>query len=261
MKQRGGCLWLLVGLFLAILAGGLAFTAMLRATSAETAAEPEARAPVVVVARDVPPRTEVAAEDLIVKELPLSAVPENAVREQDQAVGKVTTSQLIPGEILLEPRVAEPGQQGTQINFEVEHGQVVMAFPATDLMSKTGVLRDGDIIDFLYTVDVQPTAEETEAQQTSGTTEEGNSVTFWGLQQVPITAVVLSGQEEGEEGKPQSYLLGLKPQEALILKHLKDTGAIVDIVIRAPEDQEEFEPEPVDPDYIYEGFELMPEQP
>lgn len=260
MKQRGGCLWLLVGLFLAILAGGLAFTAMLRATSAETAAEPEARAAVVVVARDVPPRTEVTAEDLIVKELPLSAIPENAVREQDQAVGKVTTSQLIPGEILLEPRVAEPGQQGTEINFEVEHGQVVMAFPATDLMSKTGVLRDGDIIDFLYTVDVQPTAADTEGQ-VSGTTEESNTVTFWGLQQVPITAVVLSGQKEGEGGTPQSYLLGLEPQDALILKHLKDTGAIVDIVIRAPEDQEEFDPEPVDPSYIYEGFELLREQP
>lgn len=256
MERRGGCLWLLVGLFLALIAGGLAFTAMLRATSAETGGEAEPRAPVVIVARDVPPRTEITAEDLITKEISLSAVPENAVREQESAIGQVTTSQLIAGEILLQPRIAEPGeQQGRQIHFEIEAGNVAMAFPATDLMSLTGILEPGDVIDFLYTVDVE---EETD---TAGADNETtvDTVTFWSLQQVPITAVVLSPAAGGDTqgGPPQSYLLALDPQDALLLKHLKDTGAIVDIVLRAREDTTEFETVPVNPDYVEERFNLQ----
>jgi pilus assembly protein CpaB len=257
MEQRGGCLWLLVGLFLALIAGGLAFTAMLRATSAESGGEPEPRAPVVIVARDVPPRTELTAEDLITKEIPLSAVPENAVREQDSAVGQVTTSQLIAGEILLQPRIAEPGeQQGGRIQFEIEAGKVAMAVPATDLMSLTGILEPGDVIDFLYTVDVE------EQPDTTGGNSQAtvDTVTFWSLQQVPITAVVLSTAGSGGETRagqaPQAYVLALDPQDALLLKHLKDTGAIVDIVLRAREDTTEFETVPVNPDYVEERFDL-----
>lgn len=253
MKQRGGCLWLLVGLFLAIVAGGLAFTAMLRATSAEPADQAEPRAPAVIVARDVPPRTELTAEDLITKEIPLSAIPENAIRDQEAAIGKVTTSQLIAGEILLEPRIAEPGQRGAQINFEIKSGQVVMAYPAADLMSATGILQPGDVIDFLYTIQVEQT---TAAEGTSSETT-AHTVTFWSLQQVAITAVVLPSDAEGQtRGRPQSYLLALDPQDALVLKHFKDTGATVDIVLRAREDETEFETQPVNPSYIEKTFEL-----
>lgn len=255
MKRRGGCLWLLVGLFLAVVAGGLAFTAMLKATSAEPAGQAEPRAPVVIVARDVAPRTEITAEDLITKEIPISAIPDNAVREQEVAIGKVTTSQLIAGEILLNPRIAEPGQQGRRINFKIEPGQVVMAFPTDDLMSRTGILQPGDIVDFLYSIPV-----ERGGAKSKGTASE--TVTFWSLQQVPITAIVLppeakSGSNRKQsEMQPQSILLALNPQDALLLKHLKDTGGIVDIVLRAREDDTEFKTEPVDPSYLQEKFEL-----
>lgn len=264
MKQRGGCLWLLVGLFLAVVAGGLAFTAMLKATSAEPAGQVEPRAPVVVVARDVPPRTGLKAEDLITKDLPLSAIPDNAVRKQETAIGKITTGQLIAGEILLEPRIAEPGAPGPHINFKIDPGQVVMAFPADDLMSRTGVLQSGDIIDFLYSIQIQHIGTEA-GEGTSGATE-SETVTFWTLQQVPITAVVLpaeaaTGPTKGQPGtRPQAILLALDPQDALLLKHLKDTGGIVDIVLRAPEDETEFKTEPVRPSYLEQKYDLTNEK-
>ncbi len=257
MKQRGGCLWLIVGLFLALIAGGLAFTAMLRATSAEPAEQAEPRAAVVVVARDVPPRTKVTAEDLITKEIPVSAIPENAVRTQEEAIDKVTTGTLIAGEILLAPRVAVPGEQRAQVAFEVEAGQVVMAFPANDLMSRTGILQPGDVVDFLYTMRV--TSTEPGADEAS-TTSEADTVTFWSLQRISITALVLSNtQEDQAAGKPQSYLFALEPQDALLLKHLKDTGATLDLVLRAREDDQVFETEPVNPRYLQEEYGITPE--
>lgn len=262
MRQRGGCLWLLVGLFLAIVAGGLAFTAMLKATSAEPAGQVETRAPVVVVARDVPPRTEIKPEDLITKDLPLSAIPDNAVLEQTAAVGKITTSQLVAGEILLQPRIAEPGQPGPQVSFKVEPGKVVMAFPADDLMSQSAILQPGDIVDILYSIEVEQSAEQTDQASTAQQT-----VTFWTLQKVPITAVVLPPEARGGDNKggqsvapPQTILLALDPQDALLLKHLKDTDGIVDIVLRAREDETEFKTEPVNPSYLEQKYDLTNEK-
>ncbi|MFQ5856317.1 MAG: Flp pilus assembly protein CpaB [Anaerolineae bacterium] len=249
MKQRGGCLWLLVGLFLAAAAGGLAFTVMLSTTSAEpTQREAEPRAPVVMVARDVPPRTEIKEKHLITKDVPLSAIPDNAIREPEKAVGKVTTSQLVAGEILLNARIAEPGEQrGPQINFEIEPGQVVMAYPATDLMSRIGILEPGDVIDFLFSTET-----------------DDKLVTFWALQQVSITAVVLPSDEDidpdEDRVKPESFLLALGPQDALMLKYLKDTDAILDIVLRARKDDTEFKPEPVNEQYMLDSFDINPEE-
>ncbi|MFQ5593336.1 MAG: Flp pilus assembly protein CpaB [Anaerolineae bacterium] len=261
MKQRGGCLWLLVGLFLAVVAGGLAFAAMLKATSAEPAGKAEPMAPVVIVARDVPPRTQIIAEDLITKEMPLSAIPANAVRDQEAAIGKVTTAQLIAGEMLLERRIAEPGQPGPQVSFDIEPGKVVMAFPTDDLMSQSAILQPGDIVDILYSTRVKFTKAQTED---SGGETETDMVTFWALQKVSITAVVLPAAARSEENRgrsqagPLSILLALDPQDALLLKHLKDTDSIVDIVLRAREDDAEYETKPVSPLYLKEKYDLTP---
>lgn len=264
MRQRGGCLWLLVGLFLAIVAGGLAFTAMLKATSAETTSQTETLAPVVIVARDVPPRTALQPEDMITKELPLSAIPDNAVLDQESAVGKITTSELIAGEILLEPRIAEPGVPGPKVAFKIDPGKVVMAFPVDDLMTQIGVLQPGDVVDFLYSIKVKTTNVAVGATGDTSETQEETTITFWTLQQVPITAVVLppearAGDSQAEAGaRPESILLALDPQDALLLKHLKDIDGIVDVVLRSREDDTEYETEPVTPLYLDEQYGLTP---
>ena len=51
-------------------------------------------------------------------------------------------------------------------------------------------------------------------------------------------------------------LLALDPQDALVLKHLKDSGAIVDIVLRSPTSRQLFELEPVMPEYLVDRYKL-----
>jgi hypothetical protein len=75
----------------------------------------------------------------------------------------------------------------------------------------------------------------------------------------------LEGEAQTEETpKPETriraYLLALPPQEALILKHLKDTGAIFDIVLRSPTSRAQFDLTPVTAEYIIElyGLEILP---
>ena len=255
--RRGGCLWLLVGLFLALVAGGMAFSTMLRATAAQPAEQAEPRAPVVVVARNVPPRTKIQATDVELAELPISTIPNNAVRSLDEAVGKVTTGELVAGEILLAPRIADLEARGPEVAFELESGKVVMALPAADLMSQSGVLKPGDRVDILVTIRMkQPSAQ-------SSQTQEEVPYTFATLQQVTISAIIMPPEAYGPEGKvnrdrlkPQAVLVALDPQDALVLKHLKDTGGIFDLVLRAPEDETEFETLPVEPLYLKERYDL-----
>lgn len=255
--RRGGCLWLLVGLFLALVAGGMAFSTMLRATTAQPVEQTEPRAPVVVVARNLPPRTKIQPADVELAELPISTIPNNAVRSLDEAIGKVTTGALVAGEILLAPRIADLEARGPQVAFELQPGKVVMALPAADLMSQSGVLKPGDKVDILVTVRLkQPSPQDPQ-------TQEEVPYTFATLQQVTISAIIMPPEAYAPEEKlskaqfkPQAVLVALDPQDALVLKHLKDTGGTFDLVLRAPEDDTEFGTVPVHPPYLKERYRL-----
>ena len=53
-----------------------------------------------------------------------------------------------------------------------------------------------------------------------------------------------------------ALLLALDPQDALVLKHLRDTGAIFDFVLRSPTSNVLFDLEPVTADYLVDLFGL-----
>ncbi|MCK4692508.1 MAG: hypothetical protein KAT23_02700, partial [Anaerolineales bacterium] len=57
--------------------------------------------------------------------------------------------------------------------------------------------------------------------------------------------------------EPQAILIALSPQDALVLKHLKDAGGIIDIVLRAPTSDQLFELNPVMSEYLKDRYELV----
>jgi hypothetical protein len=69
-----------------------------------------------------------------------------------------------------------------------------------------------------------------------------------------------NGQVTGMDYFINAILLALNPQDALVLKHLKDTGAIFDIVLRSPTSELQFDLTPVTEQYIIEfyGLEILP---
>ena len=97
-------------------------------------------------------------------------------------------------------------------------------------------------------------------------------ITFDALQRVGVTGQVVDViQQEDQGGNPdlegdegssstqtvlRAYLLALDPQDALILKYLRDSGAAFDLVVRAPTSQIEFELNPVMDEFITEFYGL-----
>jgi pilus assembly protein CpaB len=247
---------------------------------------PEAAVPtpvtdrVVITGRSIQLGTVLTYEDLIIAEVPVELAPLNRLNDLNVVVGRITTIPLVAGEMVLPHHLADQTNLvDRNLAFNLEDDQVLMAFPIVDLMGQINILKKGDIVDILVSLNQEI---QTVTQIFTGEEEtETKLFTFDALQRLTITAVVVdyvSGAAptaiaipgpEAEatpqplpepsrgESNPVAIMLALSPQDALVLKHLKDSGAIFDLVLRSPTSTLYFETVPVTSDYITERYELQ----
>jgi pilus assembly protein CpaB len=259
-----GLILVVVGIFTSIL-----LTQRLQPDrSPATVKEETVKTSIVVVTRDLFLGDRIAVTDVKLVSVPVEIAPRNAIAILDEAVGKIIKTDLVQGEMLLSHNLADPTNNNNDLGFILSADHVLMAFPGDDLMSRESMVQRGDIIDIFATfVEKVKTVGGTTTTTTGEPTEpEMRTFTVDSMQKVSITAMILEviAQENNSASKPvtriKAYLLALNPQDALILKHLKDTGAIFDIVIRAPTSKAQFDLTPVTEEYIieYYGLEILP---
>ncbi|MEA3338244.1 MAG: Flp pilus assembly protein CpaB [Chloroflexota bacterium] len=255
MVRTRGCLWLTAGVVVAILAGVVAFLTLNQLSETPDGQGPlvaGAERPVVVATQNIEVGTLLTADMLEARDVPAGAVPEGYVDDLENAIGKITLGNLVPGEVLLAERLADPNliSGDGRIALVLSDGEVLMAFPIEDLMSRIAFLKPGDHVDLLFSLDF-PTDRGVEGR------DDTEQATFNLLQNLTIAAIV-GGETTtgGTSNAPQAILLTVTPQDALTLKYVKDAGGIVDIVVRAPGDEGPFETEPVDVDYMLDRYEI-----
>jgi pilus assembly protein CpaB len=267
-----------------VLGLGLLAVILSRTISAQPAATPvpPRTVSVVVTTHDIPVRALLRVEDLAVIEVPVLLAPREALSDPAAAVGKITMIPMATGETISRHHLADPTNYAHDLAFVIDDDQVLMAFPAGDLMSKLNVLQAGDVVDIFASL------QSPLLPGPGSTDDEGGSAlfTFDAMQQVEISAVVVQvlrsrgtetssstavrvGEEEVEiqarptatpqpaDLQPQGLLLALDPQDALVLKYIKDVGGVIDIVLRAPTATVHFELSPVMADYLRDRFELV----
>ncbi|MGD8753626.1 MAG: SAF domain-containing protein [Anaerolineales bacterium] len=245
---------------------------------------------VVVTTHDIELGEVLLEQDVTLMDMPIEVIPRNALNNVDAAIGKFSKVNLVEGELVLQHHLADPTNVSHDIAYTIGDNQVLMAFPAGDLMSGLAVLQRGDLIDILVTMQqevvVQEAVEGEEGEETEPVVTEGEeetqstSITFDANQAIEISAIVADIQYEesgggapsveiggGEEPQPtprpqpsqvrvRAYLFALDLQDALVLKHLIDTGAKFDLVLRAPTSDQIFDLTPVSSDYIVERYQL-----
>lgn len=264
MARLRGFVWLSAGVVLALLAGLVAYTSLTRVT--ETPTGSSVIGPTVTVftaVRSLPMRTLLTLGDMVEVELPAEAVPEGAVRTSDLAVGRLTTAALFPGEPILEQKLVDPNvvsPDGRKALYLLED-EVLMALPAQDALSSSGMLAAGDHVDILLSLSFP----ENRGVGATATDDADQQTTFSVLQNVAIVGLVggipqvSSGTEEGEETnlvQPDMVLLSIAPQDALALKYTVDAGGVIDLVLRAPGVEKPFVTDPVDIDYLINRYRI-----
>jgi len=233
---------------------------------------------VVVLTHDMSLGDRINAADVTVSQIPVDVIPRNAVTTVEDAVGKIIKTDMVQGEMLLQHNVANPTNNNHDLSFILSNQHVLMAFPASDLMSRENIIQRGDVIDIFATFQEEvKDVGDTTTTVPAGTEVEPVMRTFTvdTFQKVSITALVLDVAEEQQDpgitldtsttaSRTQttisSYLLALEPQDALVLKHLKDMGASFDLVLRSPTSTTYFDLTPVTEEYIVElyGLEILP---
>jgi pilus assembly protein CpaB len=213
----------------------------------------------VVAARPIAVRSQLAAEDLDQQEMPVQLAPEGYVRSIEDAAGMLTTIDLYPGEVIVARRLLDPNTIAPdgRLALVISDEEVLMAIPTVDLMSKVGILKAGDHVDLLFTM---PFPVGSAIGGVVGRTGEPQPMTFSLLQNVSIAAVVGGPTATGQtEGEARALLLTLSPQDALVLKFVRDQGGVQDIILRPPGVEEPYDVDPVDMDYMINRFQIPTE--
>jgi len=247
-------------------------------------AETVKRVYVVVAEKDISENVAVSAEDVSTQEFPASFAPAGAIAAPEYAVGKYTTSRVYKGQVLVAPLLAET-RQASQLSQKVQDGKLAFAVTFNDAMNTLGALRAGDRVDLLLTIDLMkgvPKKQATQAtgqqgQQAQQTTEELEAalVSQLTMQNVEILAVgapagdvvgdaTNSGTQNASSQNQQlnkTLTFLLDPQDAVTLKFIKDSGGIIDIAVRAPNDTMVSKTDPVALDTIYQKYRFRFPQP
>jgi pilus assembly protein CpaB len=237
VRQRRGWIAIFFGILFAIGAGALVFVILLQqqSTAAEQArqialeqARPMAMLRVPVAARPLQPGLEITASDYVLQEFPLNLIPPQAITNTVQIDGKLVVQAIGQGETFSTRMFL--GGEGATVSEQIEPGRLLFAFPATDLMSQANVIQEGDRLDLLVTISA------------SGDPQLLGGSTAMTLQNIPVVKIIrpvpdpLAGSQDL---RPTALLLSVSPQEAVILKYVKDSGGIIDFALRSTLDREE----------------------
>jgi pilus assembly protein CpaB len=102
--------------------------------------------PVVVAARPVERGTELAREDLAVREVPSGFLPEGAFGSVGEALGRIPVAPLVAGQVVLGGHLAPDGLSG--VAALLPPGTRAVAVPASGAQA---LVRRGDLVDVLAT--------------------------------------------------------------------------------------------------------------
>ena len=233
-----------LGLLLAMLAvGGLYLYGGVRAqTSVDTGT-------VLVAAQKVSRYTQIDDQNaralFVERSVPRDAIPSSAVRSfAELTPGLVVQTLLYPGEFLLKEKLSIGQQQTTSLAADrrMKDGMVAMAFTLSELGVVAGGVQPNDVVDILVTY--APTSKGMVAAAEAPPAK----VTWMLLQRVLVLNVGTNYVPNPEVPRPAeapanrltTVTLLLTPEEATMLKFLRDDGATFDFVLHRAGDQTDF---------------------
>ncbi|MDD3828237.1 MAG: Flp pilus assembly protein CpaB [Anaerolineae bacterium] len=265
MKRRSW-IWFLISGILALLAGVVAIAALR------------------FFADRVDPEIPVASQMVVVANSPIAAgsiirvdwvalterdqIPSGAIVNPDDVIGRKALADIAPNEVIRVQDVEQQAQGPSRSDIPAD--KIAVALPADDILSKWGAVMPGDHVDVLFTLDViletdmYPEevlrVEEGEVLQRLERDQSLDHVSVLTLQNLEVLQIIEEPGvtlEEGQQAQDQAasvpqraMVLAINPQDAVLLKYLRDTEGILDVALRSPDNGTLFNAEPVNINYL-----------
>ncbi len=272
-----GRLLLIIGILLALGSGCLVFFIMSRQGPKPA---PIQTRKVIVAVQDLPAGTPIVPDAITIMDKPINEVPADALSSPEKLRGKVAAVDIYRGDIITTDMLTtkEKILQEKPISL-IPPGKVAFTIRVDELSSVAYSIQPGDYVDVLVGIDLVDVQRETQCQTPcpEGFTGEQipRHVTQLTLQNVQVlnvglrTIVPTKGAETEASApaeaqaqqtpQPVSYnyvTLLLPQQDALVLKYLREIGAIVDLALRNPDDKNVVSTEAVTIEYILRRFNI-----
>ena len=245
-QQSRPAIFLGLGVVLALLAGLL--TVSIGQERAAGPPNPLTDTTEVVVAKvDIPERTVVTPEMLETRQYPKTLVPPAAVGSISVAARQTTLVKIPAGTPIVTGQLVVGGGV-TGLSLTLEKGKVYVAFPVSDALTAAGYIKPGDRVDILATVPAATVGQPAPSPAAPG--QPGAAAAPPG----PVTQTIVQNLEVLDVIGKGILTFVVDHQTSLVLKNLRDTGQIIDIVIRARVETDTVRTTPVDNAYIIRSY-------
>ena len=278
-SKRLGFIFTAIGIVLSLVVGIVVYSQVSEAQRVQ-ASLPTLR--VVVAAVDIPPRTEIAASMLSVQVIPDQLMQQGAATRVEDVAGKYTPDGFVTGEIVNTRRLGEIAAKSTP-SYAIEKGKVMYVMPVSFTgnefsVARVNALRARDRVDLLYTTIDAPQGLTPDQRQDVQANPIPYLQTRIMLQNLRIqeigsyaadgSLIPATGDPTGKGSTPTlenaSIIFIVKPEEALVLKWLKDAATFykqsnIEMVLRSPADEEQADPNlVVNFNYMQQKYNLAP---
>jgi Flp pilus assembly protein CpaB len=278
-SRRLGFILTAAGLVLSLVVGIVVYSQVSEAQHVQ-ASLPTLR--VVVAAVDIPPRTEIAASMLSVQVIPDQLMQQGAATKVEDVAGKYTPDGFVMGEIINTRRLGEVAAKTTP-SYAIEKGKVMYVMPVSFTgsefsIARVNALRARDRVDLLYTTIDAPqglTADQRQDVQANPIPYLQTRIMLQNLRIQEIGSYAPDGSFIPATGDPTakgsspslenaSIIFIVKPEEALVLKWLKDAATFykqsnIEMVLRSPADEEQTDQNlVVNFNYMQQKYNLAP---
>ena len=272
MKRRS-LLWFLASAILAILAGVLAMVFLSSRGGEQAAAVP--KQPVVVARNPIAMNDVIRVDYVTLQER--DKIPSGAAVEVQDVVGGTALRDIAQGEVIVmqDIRIIT----GTRdLPFLLGDDKIAVALQANDILSQWGAVMPGDHVDVLFTLDVileKPmyiaditTLEEAQLYTSIERDQSLDNVSVLTLQNLEVLQIIEEPQAEEAQTEEQAatlpqraLVLKVDPQDAVVLKYLRDSIGKVDLALRSPENEVLFNVQPVNVNYLMLRYGVVLPQP
>ena len=237
---------------------------------------------VVIATADIPPRTEIAASMVNVRTVPDELVQAGAATKVEDVVGKFSPDGVTKGAVISTQKIGPVAVKNAP-SFRIEKGKVMYVMPVSFTgnefsVARVNALRARDRVDLLYTTIDAPQGLTPDQRQDVQANPIPYLQTRIMLQNLRIqeigsyaadgSLIPATGDPTGKGSTPTlenaSIIFIVKPEEALVLKWLKDAATFykqsnIEMVLRSPADEEQADQNlVVNFNYMQQKYNLAP---